>query len=52
MVIEQECLSIILDIKAFEVYLIGKPFVLQTDHRAFNEYNNAETTMLDSCSGV
>ena len=33
-VIEQECLAIVLGIKAFEVYLIGKPFVLQTDHRA------------------
>ena len=32
--IEQECLAIMLSIKAFEVYLIGKPFVLQTDHRA------------------
>ena len=35
-VIEQECLSIVLGIEAFEVYLIGKPFVLQTDHRALH----------------
>ena len=33
-IIEQECLAIVLGIKAFEVYLIGKPFVSQTDHRA------------------
>ena len=32
--IEQECLAIVLSIKAFEVYPIGKPFVLQTGHRA------------------
>ena len=32
--IEQECLAIVLGIKAFEVHLIGKPFILQTDHRA------------------
>ena len=32
--VEQECLAIVISIKAFEVYLIGRPFVLQTDHRA------------------
>ena len=32
--IEQECLAIVLRIKAFQVHLIGKPFILQTDHRA------------------
>ena len=45
-VIEQECLAIVLGIKAFEVYLVGKPFILQTDHRALQwiqrcRYNNA-----------
>ena len=32
--IEKECLAIHLGIKAFATYLIGKPFVLQTDNRA------------------
>ena len=32
--VEQECLAIVAGIKAFGIYLIGKPFVLQTDHRA------------------
>ena len=32
--VEQECLAIVSGIRAFETYLIGKPFVLQTDHRA------------------
>ena len=33
-VVEQECLAVVLSIKAFETYLLGKPFVIQTDHRA------------------
>ena len=32
--IEKECLTIVLAVKAFAVYLLGKPFVLQTDNRA------------------
>ena len=32
--IEKECLAIALGIKAFATYLVGKPFILQTDHRA------------------
>ena len=32
--VEQECLVIVSGIRAFETYLIGKPFVLQTDHQA------------------
>ena len=32
--IEQKCLVKVLGTKAFEVCLIRKPFVLQTDHRA------------------
>ena len=32
--IEKECLAIVLGIKAFATYLVRKPFILQTDHRA------------------
>ena len=32
--IEKECLAIALGIKAFATYLVGKPSILQTDHRA------------------
>ena len=32
--VEQECLAVVLGIKAFETYLLGRPFVIQTDHRA------------------
>ena len=32
--IEKECLAVLLGIKAFETYLIGHPFILQTDNRA------------------
>ena len=33
-VVEQECLAVVLGIKAFETYLSGKPIVTQTDHQA------------------
>ena len=32
--IEKECLAVLLGIKAFETYLMGHPFILQTDNRA------------------
>ena len=32
--IEKECLAIKLGIHAFRVYLLGKPFTIETDHRA------------------
>ena len=30
---EKECLAIVLAVKAFATYLLGKPFLLQTDNR-------------------
>ena len=32
--VEKECLAIKLSIEAFKVYLVGKPFQIQTDHCA------------------
>ena len=37
--VEQECLAIKLGVEAFKVYLIGKPFVIQTDHRSLKWLN-------------
>ena len=34
--IERECLAIVLANDHFKNYLFGRPFVLQTDHKAFN----------------
>ena len=33
--VEKECLAIKLGVKTFKVYLLGKPFTVQMDHRAF-----------------
>ena len=32
--VEKECLAIKLGVQAFQVYLLGRPFKIQTDHRA------------------
>ena len=32
--VEKECLAIKLGVQAFQVYLLGRPFTIQTDHRA------------------
>eukprot|EP00731_Ephydatia_muelleri_P002589 Em0001g2589a len=43
--IEKECLTIRMGTQAFRVYLIGKPFVVQTDHRALEWlYKMKDTT--------
>ena len=38
--IEKECLAIKLATQAFRVYLLGKPFTVQTDHRALEWLDN------------
>ena len=47
--IEKECLAIKLGVYAFRVYLLGRPFVVQTDHRSLEwlhrlKENNARLT--------
>ena len=32
--VEKECLAVKLGVQAFSVYLLGRPFIIQTDHRA------------------
>ena len=40
--IEKECLAIKLGIQAFKVYLLGRPFQVQTDHRALMWLNRVK----------
>ena len=52
--IEKECLAIKLAVQAFRVYLIGCPFVIQTDHRSLEwldrmKENNARLTRWSLC---
>ena len=40
--IEKECLAIKLAVDAFRVYLLGRPFVIQTDHRTLRWLSNVK----------
>ena len=40
--IEKECLAIKLAVDAFQVYLLGRPFVIQTDHRTLQWLSNVK----------
>ena len=42
--IERECLAIKLGVQAFAVYLLGKSFRIQTDHRALQWLNRSKET--------
>lgn len=37
--VEKECLAIILAVQHFKVYLMGRQFIIQTDHRALQWLN-------------
>ena len=37
--VEKECLAIKLGVHAFRVYLLGKPFIIQTDHRSLEWFH-------------
>ena len=37
--VERECLAIVLAVKHFEAYLLGRSFIIQTDHRALQWLN-------------
>ena len=41
---ERECLAIVWAVDKFKIYLFGKPFILQTDHRALVFLNLANHT--------
>ena len=40
--IERECLAIIWAVSKFDLYLFGKPFVIQTDHRPLTYMNKTK----------
>ena len=42
--VEKECLAIKLGIQAFSIYLLGKPFKVQTDNQALQWLNKAKET--------
>ena len=42
--VEKECLAIRLAVQAFKVYLLGKPFTVQTDHRSLEWLNRLKDT--------
>ena len=42
--IEKECLAIKLGIEAFRVYLLGRPFTIETDHRSLVWMERLKTT--------
>ena len=42
--VEKECLAIKLTTHAFRVYLLGKPFVIQTDYRALKWLDQVRET--------
>ena len=40
--VEKECLAIKLEVQAFRVYVLSRPFVVQTDHRALEWLNRVK----------
>ena len=50
--IEKECLAIKLALDAFKVYLLGRKFVVQTDHRALEWLENSRKTMQGYADGA
>jgi len=52
--VEKECLAIKLGVQAFRVYLLGRSFVVETDHRCLEwldrvKYDNARLTRWSLC---
>ena len=39
---EKECLAIKLAVKAFQMYLLGRPFIIQTDHQTLQWLSNVK----------